>query len=140
MKNICILFGLFLLQHITFAQKQDKTKSELQAVILKLQTAAKENNIPALCDLIVYDGEDKKRAWKRSLDATIKADAFIAEDWKTEIDEVFKDCTDISFSEVKKEKESEGIWYILHVTCKEKPPVGFAFLKINGKYLLGDID
>ncbi len=125
---------------IIHAQKDDKIKSELQTLVLKLKSASKTNDIPALCELIVYDGDDKKRAWKKALDATIKEDAFIAEDWKAEIDEVFVDCADITFSEVKKEKESEGIWYIIHVTCKGKPPVGFAFLKINGKYLLGDID
>lgn len=92
---------------------------------------------------IIYQGDDKKRAWK------VFANYSNAED-KKGVDEV---CTrinetvnrDSSYQIVKyfTEKESEGIWHVLMVSYKKngsEKKVSFAFLKIGKRFGLGDID
>lgn len=94
-------------------------------------------------DWIVYRGDDKKRAWK---DVAHYANA----DEKAGVDEV---CTRINstvnqdenyrITGYHTETESEGTWYVLMVTYIKKgieKTSAFAFLKINGRFALGDID
>lgn len=92
---------------------------------------------------IVYQGNDKKKAWK------VFANYNSAEDRKG-VDEV---CTrinesvnrDSSYKIIKyhTEKESEGVWHVLLVSYKKKgveKKAAFAFLKIDNRFGLGDID
>ena len=93
---------------------------------------------------VVYRGEDKKRAWKDIAN-------YLNPDEKKGVDDVcerINQSVNQSGSNYKiiryfTETESEGIWHILMVSFIKKGVVkkaAFAFLKINGKFLLGDID
>lgn len=92
---------------------------------------------------IIYQGSDKKRDWK---DFAI----YNNPEEKKGVDAV---CTrinesvnrDSSYRIVKyfSEKESEGIWHILMVSYKKnkiEKKAAFAFLKIENRFGLGDID
>lgn len=92
---------------------------------------------------IVYRGADKKRNWKSM------ANYANAEE-KKGVDEV---CYRINASvnrdsnyhiiKYETQKESEGVWHVLVVSYLKKgvqKEAIFAFLKIGGRYGLGDID
>ena len=92
---------------------------------------------------IVYRGDDKKRAWKDFADYT-------QADEKTGVDEI---CARINNTVNQDENykivgystetESEGTWYVLMVSYVKNGVAkksAFAFLKINGRFALGDID
>ncbi|MEP7254404.1 MAG: hypothetical protein ABI666_01445 [Ferruginibacter sp.] len=92
---------------------------------------------------VVYRGDDKKRAWKAL------ANYSNAEE-KKGVDEI---CLRINGSVNKDsnykiikyftEKESEGTWYVLMVSYNKngvEKKSAFAFLKINNRFALGDID
>ena len=93
---------------------------------------------------IVYRGDDKKRAWKVFADYTNT-------DEKNGVNEVCykinqtanQDSTGYKIVKYITEKESEGTWHILLVTYKKKnveKTTAYAFLKIDNKFGLGDID
>lgn len=92
---------------------------------------------------VVYRGEDKNRAWK---DIANYRNA----DEKKGVDEVCLRINgtvnrDTGFKIIKylTNTESEGTWHVLLVTYLKKgvtKQLAFAFLKINGKFALGDID
>jgi hypothetical protein len=92
---------------------------------------------------ILYQGDDKKRAWK------VFANYSNAEE-KKGVDEVCFRINesvnrDSSYKIVKylTEKESEGLWHILMVSYKKngtEKKAAFAFLKIGKRFGLGDID
>ncbi len=92
---------------------------------------------------IVYRGDDKKRAWK------VFANYNNAEE-KKGVDEVCLRINgtvnrDSSYKIIKyfTEKESEGTWHVLMVSYKKggaEKKAAFAFLKIDNRFGLGDID
>lgn len=92
---------------------------------------------------IVYKGENSTRKWKDVTDYT-KADE------KVQVDETCFRINnsvnqDSSYKILKylTQKESEGLWHVLIVGYTRKGVArksAFAFLKINGKFALGDID
>ena len=57
-----------------------------------------------------------------------------------EVKKALNACNYMEFDTVRIEKESEGTWYICTYACGASTKINFAFLKINGKYALGDID
>jgi hypothetical protein len=92
---------------------------------------------------IIYRGEDKARSWKDFANYKVA-------DEKKGVDEV---CFRINGSvnqdstykivQYQTETESEGKWYILHVSYNRKgvqKHTAFAFLKIGNRFGLGDID
>lgn len=92
---------------------------------------------------IIYRGEDKKRAWKDFANYSNSTE-------KTGVDEVCYKINstinqDSSYTILKfhKEKESEGEWNVLTISYLRKgnqKEIAFAFLKVNNKFGLGDID
>jgi hypothetical protein len=92
---------------------------------------------------IVYRGEDVKRKWKAAADYS-KAEDKKGVDYVCErINQTANQDKDYKIVQYFTEKESEGTWYILMVTYLRKgieKKSAFAFLKIDGKFLLGDID
>lgn len=91
----------------------------------------------------VYRGADKSREWKDTFRATREAE-------KAEVAEIcqrvkgYLDKSDgYSFGAVKVERESEGAWHVLEVSFRQSGQTKktlFAFLRIKGKFSIGDID
>ena len=92
---------------------------------------------------IVYRGTNEKRAWKEPAN-------YANEDEKKGVDEVcyrinsqVNQDTNYVVLDFNNGNEKEGKWYILTVSYVKKGQQKtsyFAFLRINGRYLLGDID
>jgi len=89
---------------------------------------------------LVYSGkEDKENRWKRRADPNKPEDIQSSKRLMTKLKEGLLNCDKINYGEVRIEKESEGIWYVITANCSNKKN-NYAFLKINNSFVLGDID
>jgi hypothetical protein len=157
MKTKLSITLLFLLAVSSFAKGQKNSKTDSAAVATTL------NSLLSVCrhvdfkdpkttqlgtfykaaPFILYQGDDKKRAFK------VFTDYSKAED-KKGVDEVcFRINASVNRDSTYKiikyttEKESEGLWHILVVSFKKNDSerkAAFGFLKIGGRFGLGDID
>lgn len=92
---------------------------------------------------VVYRGEDKKRAWKDVANYS-NPDEKKGVDYICEkVNQTVNQDNNYKILKYHTETESEGTWYVLIVSYIRKGVAkesAFAFLKINGQFLLGDID
>lgn len=90
-------------------------------------------------DYIVYSGSDETSQWKDTYDYDNETERYQVEQTCRRINSYLELAPDWVFGEFKKDKESEGTWYVWEFLFGSKK-VYFALLKINGRYCLGDID
>ena len=118
-------------------------KEAVQNRIKEIFKVCESKDYSLAAEMFVYSGDDVKRAWKSAFDAKDK----------NELNKVKRICRKIggfrkisgsySFGKFFTKNESEGKWYVQEVIFKsgsQSLTAKFAFLKINGKFLLGDID
>ena len=92
---------------------------------------------------IVYQGDDKTRKWKSVADYSKVDEKKQVDNICTEINQSVNQDTAYRITGFETNKESEGVWNIIHVSYKKKDKtrnISFAFLKIGDTYGLGDID
>lgn len=93
---------------------------------------------------IVYRGENEKRKWKDIADYTKPEDKKGVDEVCFKINSTVNQDKNYKFIQYRTETESEGTWYAIIVSYTNKRGVNkeaaFAFLKIKGKFVLGDID
>jgi hypothetical protein len=92
---------------------------------------------------LVYRGDEKRRNWKDIYNYNNRDEQPPVEGVCTKIRDLLHGCDGQEYGSVRIEKESEGEWVALTVTFRkagERTTLTFAFLKIKGKYCLGDID
>lgn len=145
-----LLLSLFLLQAVAVAPlyggttSMKKTKKELVSERLtRLFELCREHDHAAMASYLVYRGENKKRNWKDTYryDGTEENKQV---EWRCDyIRKLLLGYDSYEFGDVEIDTESEGEWVALEVTFKkgeEYKKMRFAFLKIKGKYSLGDMD
>ena len=91
----------------------------------------------------VYRGPDKSREWKDVLRPRNPQERKAVESYCERIKGYLDGSTGYDFGEFKVERESEGEWNVWEFIFKhgdERKTVYFAFLKVKGKYAIGDID
>jgi len=96
-----------------------------------------------LAPYIVYRGEDTKRAWKTPANYKNEEEKKGVDEVGLRINNGINQDSAFTINGYRSETEREGTWHVLTINYmrKGKPKVAyFAFLKINGKFLLGDID
>ncbi len=124
--------------------EKDKNNPEVQksveAALLELRATAAKGQPESIATSLVYRGEDVQRKWKSPLKETAKDEMEYAEKTIKRINDKLSSCKGLTFGKLRIEKESEGIWYGLKVFCDGNSVGHFAFLKIDGKFLLGDMD
>jgi hypothetical protein len=92
---------------------------------------------------ILYQGDDKKRAWKVFANYNNAAEKKGVDEVCTRINETVNRDSSYKIEKYITKKESEGTWYVLMVSYKKKgveKHAAFAFLKIGKRFGLGDID
>ncbi len=115
-------------------------KQKLKSAVDELKKLAMLNDTIKLFGHLVYTGEDDNtNRWKRILDPSKPEDVESAKKMMTKLMSGLTQCDKINYQDVRIEKESEGIWYVITATCGNKKN-NYAFLKINNSFLLGDID
>ncbi|HKI79101.1 MAG TPA: hypothetical protein VKA26_11220 [Ignavibacteriaceae bacterium] len=92
---------------------------------------------------IVYTGNDKSRKWKDTCNYKNVLERRMVNEACYRINETVNQSEDFKFGKFLTETESEGTWYAIEVIYnkkgKEKKNL-FAFLKVHGRFVLGDID
>ena len=119
--------------------KSDIVKQRL----LKLFELSLNDNYTSACKYIVYRGDDKSREWKDWLNKNNPDELKYSREVCREIKSYLTECSDYELIKFTTETESEGEWCVWQVNFCSQGQVKtkyFAFLKIRGKYCLGDID
>ena len=121
-------------------KKSDKKK--VKHTILNMFKIVEAGHSNKLARYIAYRGDDKDRKWKDHCN-------YDTSEEKHQVQNIHQRIVDrylpykYEFVKFFTEKESEGEWLIWEMkfeTDKGPKKVFFAFLKVEGKYLLGDID
>jgi len=137
--KITLIFVVFTIPLLTFSQsKSEKVKDRL----IELFDLCKEDKFSDAASYIVYSGEDKSRSWKDIYTYNNETERKDVDMVCNRIKSLLTSGGDYEFVKFQTETESEGewcIWELKFSTGKDKK-VYFAFLKIKGKYCLGDID
>lgn len=117
-----------------------KIKQHLKDAVELLKKLVAENNTSQLYNHLVYSGEeDKEYRWKRTVDAAKPNDVESAKRIIKKLKAGLITCNKINYGDVRMEKESEGVWYVINTACGDQNHT-YAFLKINNEFALGDID
>jgi hypothetical protein len=113
---------------------------ELQSQIDSLFFFIKNKGTESFAMNAVYHGTDNKRNWKDCLNPDNPEELKAAKQLLNKMKNALNDCSYREFDTYHKEKESEGEWHIYTYACGADKKVHLAFLKIKGKYALGDVD
>lgn len=92
---------------------------------------------------VVYRGEDKNRKWKDIANYSNPNEKTGVDAICERINQSVNQDSNYKILQYSTETESEGTWYILMVSFIRKgveKKAAFAFLKINNRFVLGDID
>lgn len=111
--------------------------------LTELFDLCKNNETEKAASYFVYRGADKNREWKDTLRANDPTEKASVEELCRRINGYTDNNRGYSFGELKVESESEGEWHALEVLFRqgaENKKVTFAFLLIQGRFAIGDID
>ena len=100
---------------------------------------ASTENFAAADELIVYRGEDRERKWKVVCNYEMEEEKKLVDQACRRVIGRLEKGNSFRITEYISERESEGVWHVLKVEHQEKQTY-FAFLKIDGKMALGDMD
>lgn len=92
---------------------------------------------------IIYRGDDKSRSWKDFANYSNEAEKEGVDQVCLKINNSVNQDTAYKILAYRTKKESEGIWYALEISYVRKgvsKKATYAFLKVNGRFGLGDID
>lgn len=115
-------------------------KQHLKDAVEKLKRLVAANDDQQLYSNMVYKGEnDKENRWRRTINPSNPDDVESARRMMEKLKAGFAKCEVINYGDIRIEKESEGVWYVINTTCGGQKHT-YAFLKINNVYTLGDTD
>jgi hypothetical protein len=141
MKQLILLAAIFCLGTSTLRAQSDSAK--VARAFQQLVDACKAKDKATAAKYILYTGNDKKKAFKTFVNFNTKEGKEIVDEWCRIIKRDIMEFEKYEITGFEVEKESEGTWYILKLSCTsdgEVTTMGVAFLKVNGKFGLGDID
>jgi hypothetical protein len=119
--------------------QREKVKERL----LELFNLCKAGEHDKAAAYFVYRGPDKKREWKDVFKARDPQERKAVEGYCRRIKGYLDQSTGYGFGEFTISRESEGEWNVWEFIFKrgeQSRKVYFAFLKVKGKYAIGDID
>lgn len=124
------------------ASEEDKQLcKEAVESLLKIAESGKNKDAASL---LAYRGEDKEREWKSVCDYSREEDRLYVDKTMAKLQVIRSGLQSHDFREFIIEKEHEGLWHVwvtdMHYEDGTADTKAFAFLKINDKFALGDID
>lgn len=108
----------------------------------RMFTMCELQNDSALAEYVIYRGDDTSRKWKDHCQVNAADEMRQVISLRNRINNYLLP-NEYKFVEFTTQTESEGTWYVWELEVKfkyETQKVFFAFLNINGQYVLGDID
>jgi hypothetical protein len=128
---------LFLGSHLlVFSQPEKEVKKQIDSLVNFIKNKATES----FAENTVYRGDDEKRKWKDVYDPAKAGELQAAKQVMEEMKKALAGCTYKEFDVFQQKAQSEGMWYVYTFACGSSKRIKFSFLKIKGKYALGDID
>jgi hypothetical protein len=124
-----------------YTELADSTyKDKVQYRVKELIGYAKENKIELVTANAVYSGDDQNRRWKSAMNPSDVKEFEKGSELVKDINSIFQRCnTSAVFDQLVYERESEGVWVVQKMKCGNMI-INFAFLKIGGKLLLGEVN
>ena len=123
-----------------FAQNEEA--DEVKKTMLEMFELVEDDQVVPLARYIVYRGKNAERKWKDISNSWEEDEMMRVKLIKAMIKNQFLPYK-YEFVNFHSETESEGTWYVWEMKYNkdgEDKKMFFAFLKIKGKYALGDID
>ena len=121
-----------------------KDKEAVKKATKHLFEVALAGDFSQAASLLAYRGKDKSRAWKSACKYKNEEEKAYVNKVCAKIQVILEGLKSHTYTEFIQEKEREGTWNVWVLDLKyedgNEAQKAFAFLKIGGKYLLGDID
>ena len=135
MKTILVLpFLLVFTKGIS--QPQQEVKKQVDSLVIFIKNKATES----FAAHTVYRGSDTKRKWKDVYNPSHPEELKAAKQVMEELQKALAGCNYQEFDTFKQKQEIEGTWFVYTYACGSSKKIHLAFLKIKGRYALGDID
>lgn len=132
-----------LLLSVTLFACKRKDEKNVKKTILKMFDLVNKGQSNLLAEYIVYRGNDESRKWKDFCKYDVPEEKHQVQNLHQRIVDQYLPF-EYEFVKFSTQNESEGEWLVWEMKFftedKEPKKVFFAFLKVDGKYLLGDID
>lgn len=114
-------------------------REKMAGQVNKMIRQAAQDSLEAFATAVLFHQPADTGSWKRAVQPGISVELDIARNLMGQVQQITGNCSDWQAQELMLEKESEGTWLIQPVKCGDKQ-VYFAFMLINDRLLLGDID
>lgn len=114
-------------------------KKSLEDQVKKIISSVNGNDLVSFAGNLVYRGNDASRQWRSTLNINDSLEKLQAADFMTRASHYLKDCGNYRTGEILSERESEGTWIVMPVKCDNNKIIQLAFLRVDGRLLLGDI-
>ncbi len=114
-------------------------KKEIESLSNKLTAAAKANNLDEFGQHLVYRGDDENKKWRTAVNMSDSVEKQQAAQLMQRLNKGLENCSNYKTGNFVTERESEGVWIVWPMDCGDKI-ITLAYLRINGKLLLGDTD
>lgn len=118
-------------------------KSKIKTRVLELTDACRAVDKTPAISRFVYRGDDLARKWKSALRPDDPGALAFVTDACKRITAGLSASVRPEFTNFSAEVESEGVWLVWEVRFEGNGTVvreAFAFLEVDGDYLLGDVD
>jgi hypothetical protein len=112
-------------------------RKNIQELSSKLIAAAKSGNLNEFGQHLVYRGDVESRRWRTVLNLNDSTERKQAAELMQQVQRYMDGCDKYETGNFVTERESEGVWIVWPMNCGNKI-VTLAYLRINGKLLLGD--
>lgn len=119
-----------------FSQPQQEIKSRIDSLVKYIENKA----VDSFALHTVYRDDDQSRKWKDVYDPANMEELTEVKSILKKMEKALASCAFQKFNLFKKEVQSEGTWYVYTIACGKSKMAHLSFLKVNGKYVLGDID
>jgi hypothetical protein len=113
-----------------------ETITELSEKLIK---AARENRLDEFGQHLAYNGNDDAKRWRVPLNMNDSSERKQAAELMQRLNHNMENCEKYQTGNVVTQRESEGVWIVWPISCGNKI-IRLAYLRINGKLLLGDTD
>jgi hypothetical protein len=115
---------------------QQEVKKQIDSLLYFIKNKGTES----FAGNTVYRGEDVNRKWKDVYNPANPEELKAAKEMLEKMKKALGGCFNKEFDVFQQKSQSEGGWYLYTYACGASKRIKLAFLKINGKYALGDID
>jgi hypothetical protein len=114
-------------------------KKEIEDLSTKMIASAKANYLDEFGKHLIYQGNDPNKEWRSPANMNDSTEKEHARRFMERLNRVLQTCSNFKTGNFVTNRKSEGVWITWPLDCGDKI-ITLAYLRINGKLLLGDMD